>query len=233
MAATLGSSSLTYSDSTTRSTSTPETGILFDVQSFTSSATWTKPTGATMVHVKLIGGGGGGCGYCESGGAGGYAEGFYDISAVATVAVTVGGGGSYGQYYSACGNGGTSSFGGYLSATGGSGANTYSSHSGGHGGSTFGGAGFSVQGSAGCGHINSAGHSALGSFGGAGYFGGAQAHARQHQNLSIVQHGVCGFSAPGSGGPGNVTDWGSSYYPRGHSPGEYGQPGVVIVYAYK
>ena len=209
-------------------------GNLINIKSFPVSGTWTNP-GASKVHVKLIGGGGGGAGYCESGGAGCYAEGLYDVSGVSTVAVTVGGGGTYTYYYSAAGQGGTSSFGGYLSAIGGYGANQQYSHSGGHGGNSASGQQFFVQGGAGCGHINSVGHGAVGSIGGAGYFGGAQSHVRNHSNLGWnVQHGTCGYAAPGSGGPGNVTDWGFQQPSgRGHSAGEYGQAGLVIVYAYK
>lgn len=240
MAVTLGASGITYSNGTTQ-TSAPAGGLnntstdkgnLIDLVSFTSSGTWTNP-GATRVHVKLIGGGGGGAGYCESGGAGCYAEGIYNVTGVATVAVTVGGGGSYTTYYNAAGQGGTSSFGSYLSAIGGYGANQQYSHSGGHGGNSASGAGFAVQGSAGCGHINSVGHGALGSIGGQGYFGGAQAHSRNHGNLGNANlHGIYP-GAPGSGGPGNITDWGSAQSARGHSAGEYGAAGIVIIYAYK
>jgi hypothetical protein len=64
-------------------------------QAFTSSGTFTIPTGVTALKVTLVSGGGG------SGGGGGYGSGF-----------PAGGAG---------GNGGTSSFGGYMSATGGGG----------------------------------------------------------------------------------------------------------------
>jgi hypothetical protein len=239
MAVTLGSAGIQFSDSTSQTSGTAgqnipsyDTGALIDVQSFPASGTWTNP-GATMVHVKLIGGGGGGAGYCESGGAGCYAEGMYNIAGVSSVAVTVGGGGSYTTYYNAAAQGGTSSFGGYLSAIGGYGANQQYSHSGGHGGNSSGGAAFAVQGGAGCGHINSVGHSTAGVVGGSGYFGGPRAHIREHGNLGHgVQHGIGPGGAPGSGGSGNVTDWGSSQF-RGHSAGEYGQAGLVIVYSYK
>lgn len=232
---------ITYSDGTfqattpTNSTNSPLTdrGDLIDIQSFPASGTWTNP-GASMVHVKLIGGGGGGAGYCEGGGAGGYAEGFYNVSLVSSVAVTVGGGGSSAAYYSAAGQGGTSSFGGYLSAIGGYGANQQYSHSGGHGGNSFGGAAFSVQGGAGCGHINSVGSCPAGVLGGAGYFGGPAAHIRNHSNQGwSVQHEIS-RGAPGAGASGNITDWGwTQQSGRGHSGGGLGQSGLVIVYSYK
>lgn len=239
MTVTLNSSGITFGDGSSQSSGTAgqnnlsyDSGNLIDIQSFPASGTWTNP-GATMVHVKLIGGGGGGAGYCEGGGAGGYAEGFYNISGVPSVSVTVGGGGSYTTYYSAAGNGGTTSFGGYLSASGGYGANQNYSHSGGHGGNSFGGAAFATQGGAGCGHINSVGHSTASVVGGSGYFGGPAAHIRNHGNLGFgVQHGIGPKGSPGSGGPANVTDWGSSQF-RGHSAGEYGNAGLVIVYSYR
>lgn len=241
MAVTLGSTGVTFSDSTSQTTKPTgglgargsDYGELIKVESFPASGTWYNP-GATTVHVKLIGGGGGGAGYCESGGAGGYAEGFYSVSGVGSVAVTVGGGGSYAAYYAAAGNGGTTSFGGYLSAQGGYGANQNYSHSGGHGGHTFGGAQFHAEGGAGCGHINSVGHAPASVIGSSGYFGGGAAHIRNHSNLGYdVQHEIY-TGAPGSGGPANVTDWGHSQPSgRGHSGGGYGQAGLVIVYSYK
>lgn len=229
---------ITFSDGSSANGTAPggllsnqDRGDIIDIACFTNSGTWYNP-GATMVHVKLIGGGGGGAGYCEGGGAGGYAEGFYNVRGVGSVAVTVGGGGSYAAYYSAAGDGGTSSFGGYLSASGGYGANRNYSHSGGHGGNSFGGAQFSVQGGAGCGHINSVGHSTASVVGGSGYYGGPANHIRNHSNLGwSVQHGI-GNGAPGAGGAANVTDWGYAH-PRGHSAGEYGTKGMVTVYAYK
>lgn len=235
MPVTLGSSGVTFNDNTSLTSGLNPNGLsqgdLIKIESFTSSGTWTNP-GATMVHVKLIGGGGGGAGYCESGGSGGYAEGFYDVSSVGTVSVTVGGGGSYTTYYNAAGDGGTTSFGGYLSASGGFGANRNYSHSGGHGGNSFGGAALSVVGGAGCGHINSVGHCPASVLGSSGYYGGGQAHIRNHSNLGwAVQHGF-GGGAPGAGGPANVTDWGFQH-PRGHSAGENGNPGMVVVYSYK
>jgi hypothetical protein len=101
-------------------------------QVFTSSGTFTVPTGVTAVKVTVIGGGGGGAGGnqqpCGGGGGGGVAVRWVTgLTPGATETVTVGGGGTGGVGGAggvgvAGTGGGTSSFGTHASATGGSGA---------------------------------------------------------------------------------------------------------------
>lgn len=215
--------SIVYSDGSVQSGTVNNSGSLISVVSFTNSGTWTKPTGCTKVIVKVVGGGGGAAGYCESGGAGGYSESIIDVTGVGTVAVTIGGGGGGVGYYAAAGNGGTSSFGSYCSATGGYGANQNYSHSGGHGGGASGGQ-VNLQGAAGRGHTNSVG-SWSGGNGGWSYLGGGAAQMRNHSNLGSV-YGKIVKGAPGSGGPGALTDG------SGVQAGGSGEAGFVIVYAY-
>ena len=101
------------------------------VQSFTTSGTWTRPTGCKYIKVTCIGGGGAGGGSAAtssnvscggSGGGGGASIEYIDVTSLASATVTVGAGGS-GSSGSAGGSGGTSSFGTgpLLQATGGSG----------------------------------------------------------------------------------------------------------------
>ena len=127
MAATIGDSVVTFPDGTTQaaaySTSTDQ-GQLISITTYTSGTnTYTAPANCRYVWVKVIGGGGGSAGYCESGGAGGYAEGRVNLAAGTNVTVTVGGGGPGVGYYAAASTGTTSSFGSYITATGGAGAN--------------------------------------------------------------------------------------------------------------
>jgi hypothetical protein len=89
----------------------PIWGNAVDYQEFTSSGTWTKPTGVTSIYVEIVGGGGGGGSGgrrattgARSGGAGG-AGGTYlnrwlkasDVAATITVTVGAGGAGGVAQ----------------------------------------------------------------------------------------------------------------------------------------
>jgi len=100
-------------------------------QVFTSSGTFTVPSGITAVQVTVIGGGGGGgsariptCGDSFGGHGGGAGVAIKYVTGLTpggTVSVTVGAGGTGGVPNNAGGAGGTSSFGAHCSATGGGG----------------------------------------------------------------------------------------------------------------
>jgi hypothetical protein len=104
-------------------------------QIFTSSGTFTVPTGVTAVKVTVVGGGGMGSSvsnYQAGGGGGGggaAVEWITGLTPAGTVTVTVGAGGTTGST-----TGGTSSFGSYVSASGGSGGTAGAPGSGGAGG---------------------------------------------------------------------------------------------------
>jgi len=132
-----------------------------DVQTITSTSTWTKPTGGqTMARIMVWGGGGGGSSNGPGSG-GGYNEQTVPISYLAaTVTATIGAGGA-GSAGGTGGNGGQSSFalttslngvssvaagGGYGGGAGSGSVNLsiyggYAGGGGGSGGSTWGGAG--------------------------------------------------------------------------------------------
>jgi hypothetical protein len=96
-----------------------------NIQVFTSSGTFTVPTGITKVKATVVGGGGGGGGSSGGGGAAGGAsiEIISGLTPGNTVTVTVGTGGAGGAANGSTngGTGNTSSFGAFCSATGGAG----------------------------------------------------------------------------------------------------------------
>lgn len=71
---------------------TPPSDIPKNIQVFTSSGTWTRPTGINIVYVKVVGGGGNGSvsstNPVAGGGGGGYSEGL--IAVTGNVSVTIG-----------------------------------------------------------------------------------------------------------------------------------------------
>ena len=200
-------------------------GSLKNIFTYTSNNTYNKSgTDVKQLRVICVGAGGGGRGYGESGGAGGFTERWIDATSITTVTVTVPStGGAGGVYYGYSPSGGTTSFGGFCSATGGSGSNNNQDHTGGQGGLGSGG-NLNFHGGGGRGHINchSSSHHNPG-HGGNSFFGGSTpgVHytARSQDN-----------SAFGAGGTGsNFYNNGANNYDRGFD----GQGGVCVVYEYK
>jgi hypothetical protein len=193
-------------------------GLVKNVFVYTASSTYTKSgTDVRRIRVICVGAGGGGRGYGESGGAGGYAERTLDATSISSITVTVSStGGAGGGYFGVSPNGGTTSFGSYISASGGFGANQHGSHIGGHGG--IGSQGdVNIYGGGGMGHnngINNPTNSAVGR-GGSSFFGGSR--NSHHSAPRPADHG-----APGAGGTGSVGDAGGA--------GSDGRGGICIVY---
>jgi hypothetical protein len=194
---------------------------LFSVQVFTSSGTWTKPSGIFKARVQLVGGGGGGssANYVGGGGAaGGYSEEIIDVSAVSTVTVTIGSGGAGAAIgVTPGGNGGTTSFGSYLSATGGGGGYYLNGGIGGVGGE---GSGGDINGQGGDGGKApvEANYQIAGGQGGASYFGGGG------------QGGIYGAFLSGNPGRAYGSGGGGSSY---NYAGGAGKAGIVIVWEHK
>lgn len=215
-----------FSTSTTATTtigSFPAWEIGKQKQVFTSSGTFTVPSGIARVWVRVVGGGGGGGGASSDGanagggggGAGGYSEEFVDVSATTSVEITVGSGGNGGNNETNGGTGGASSFSTFLSATGGTGGTGAPGAAGvgaGGGGGAGSGGDLNVTGGGG-----TAGGPDSGGGGGSGPLGGGG------RGVYITSPGSSGGSYGGGGGGGHG---GSG---MGGSQGGAGAGGVVII----
>lgn len=196
------------------------TGIPLNCQQFTSSGTWTRPTGVDNVYTKVWGAGGGGQGAGSIGGAhppgfggsgGGKCEGIIAVTSNVTVTVGTGGAGGAAIGSTTGGTGGTSSFAGTTTcqATGGSGG----------GASPAGGTGSG-------GFLNLTGQAAVGNINGAWAadplldfaVGGADG---EPQTGGTEGEGGPGYGAGGGGGAGKSS--------AGGADGGAGANGAVIV----
>ena len=211
-------------------------GGLQSQQVFTSSGTWTKPSGITKVKVIVTGGGGGGAGgdgntnAGGAGGAGGTAIEIIDVSSVSSVTVTVGAHGTGGAAATNGTSGGTSSFGSYCSATGGGlGMHWQNAGQSGRGGSGSGGD-INLDGGDGSqGMPHDASDDGHASDGGASYWGGGGQGSFVSGGYSRSNHADANAQpgkAYGSGGGGGAHT-GSE-----QKPGANGKAGIVVVEEY-
>lgn len=205
------------------------------IQVFTSSDTWSRPTGCRFIRVRLTAGGAGGAGAtaassqscaASGGGAGGYGEGFYDVTSTSSVSVTIGAGGAGGAAANGTGTGGgVTSFGALLSANGGTGGSAMASGT----GVAYVTAGAPAAAGSG-GHVNAGGNSGepghrdsgtifMSGRGAPSHFGGAG------RGTNFAGAGAAG-GAPGAGGAGAASNSATGY------AGGAGAAGIVIVEEY-
>jgi hypothetical protein len=181
-----GTTGVTFPDSTLFGTA-PTSGFS-NLAVYTSSGTWTVPSGVTKCKVTVVGAGGGG--WYSSGGGGGTAIKLVSgLTPGSGIVVTVGAAavhytaGPYGYYFYG-GDGGSSSFGGYCTGSGGTGGfyNAYNELGpySGAGGSATGG-NINIRGGS---PIDGAPMAGIAAFGGAIY--GAGEHGSQGTTGGIV-----------------------------------------------
>ena len=190
-------------------------GGLDSVQTFTSSGTWTRPSGITKVIMEVQGAGGGGShGTQNIGGAGGgYCKKFLDVSSISTSTITVGAAGA------AVANGSTGSGGNGGASSWADGTNTVTGAGGAGGNQT---SGYSAGGTGTGGDINIAGVSISihkPTTGGDSFLGGAGMYLHSGASAGV---------GDGTGYGGGGSAWSGYSLPTGA-----GAPGIVIVWEYK
>ena len=196
---------------------------LNSIEVFTSSGTWTKPTGVTKIIVEVQGGGGSGSRHPTganvcSGAGGGYARKFLDVTDIDTVTVVVGAGGASQTSSDTAGvDGGLSSF---IKATG-SGSFTDIVGNGGTGGIISGWGTGPIGGTGTGGDFNIQG--GRGWMGGDGTNGGGSFLGIQGVSTSYSTGAVLDGLGYGGGGGGAYTTAASGA----------GGPGIVYVQEYK
>ena len=212
---TLGASGDTIAVGSGASTSGFDSGLA-SVQTFTSSGTWTRPSGITKVIMEVQGGGGGGSHGTQniSGAGGGYCKKFLDVSSISTSTITVGAAGA------AIASGATGSGGSGGSSIWSDGTNTITGAGGGGGSQTTNVA--STGGTATGGDINIVGKSitpAAMTLGGDSFMG-------------LAGQYMAGTSSAGDGDATGYGGGGSAW--SGYSlPTGAGSQGIVIVWEYK
>ncbi|WP_176080808.1 hypothetical protein [Paraburkholderia tropica] len=215
-------------------------GRLLNVQTFTSSGTYTPTTGTNSVIVEIIGGGGGSGGVAAPGTGNGAISKAAQSGAYAKVrftngfsgaAVTIGAAGTGGAAgANGGGAGGTTSFGSLISCPGGSGSPAGTINSGYvFLASTFGAAAATITG----GTTLTSLAPAVGSVNVAAASGGIGV-AGSGANTPLGIGGIGATQGPGNSGTGYGVGAGGAYAGTGTAAqaGAAGMPGVVLVYEY-
>ena len=210
-----------------------------NIQTITSSGTYTPTAGTQWVIVECCGGGGAGGGTAthtngySAGGAGGsgeYRRGTYSAMTIgSSVSVTIGAGGT-GNSAAAGGNGGNTSFGAFITANGGSGGQTSGTITtsaayaqGGAGGTGGSGGNFASDGNPG--DTGMAFNVLNGGTGGSSYFGGgALSPVLLNPIGAISGNNATGYGSGGSGSAGAVN--------ASAQIGGNGSSGVIVVTEY-
>ncbi|CAM5772028.1 hypothetical protein LMIY3S_03706 [Labrys miyagiensis] len=196
-------------------------GVLKNIQTFTSSGTYTPTVGATRAKITIIGGGGGGAGSntAAGGGSGGGAGASIVVylTSLSSQAVTIGAGGTGGTAGNSGSAGGTTSFGSSYSASGG-GFGTYTS---GVGGAAAGGSGGTAT--------TGTGRSAQGGSGSPAWTYSVGARIGGNGGASLVDGGGAGIvNGPGTAGNGKYGSGGGGASGTA-SAGGNGGDGLVII----